>query len=92
MNQASRQAALEEIVDYIADNFLYMRPDLEIESDTSLLTTDIVDSMGVVELVQFLEETFGIDVDNSEITEGNFESPETLARYVEAKRNGGARE
>lgn len=90
MTDTDLPASAEQIHGYIADNFLYMRPDLEIEPDTPLLETDVLDSMGVVELVGFLEEEFGIDVGNDEINEENFESVRSLTEYVEGKKNGGS--
>ena len=74
---------------YIAENFLYMRPDLELAEDDLLLEKRIVDSMGMVELVAFLEDEFGIDLDDGEITEGNFATLGAIARFVVAKNGGG---
>ena len=74
---------------YIAENFLYMRPDLELAEDDLLLEKRIVDSMGMVELVAFLEDEFGIDLDDGEITEGNFATLGAIARFVVAKNEGG---
>ena len=71
---------------YITENFLYMRPDLELADDDLLLEKRIVDSMGMVELVTFLEDEFGIDMEDGEITEGNFATLAAISRFVMAKR------
>ncbi len=71
---------------YITENFLYMRPDLELAEDDLLLEKRIIDSMGMVELVAFIEDEFGIDLDDGEITEANFATLGAIARFVMAKR------
>ena len=53
--------------------------------DTSLIGEGIVDSMGVVEVVMFVQSTFGITVDPHEITRENFDSVSKLACYVGRK-------
>lgn len=73
---------------YIVENFLYMHPDLRFGDAESLLKRGVVDSMGVLELVQFLQEEFGIEVADDEITEQNFDTLAALARYVTKKLDG----
>ena len=63
----------EAVSKYITENFLYANPDRELGADDRLLDEGIVDSMGAVELVTFLEEEFGIAVPDDEITEDNRE-------------------
>ena len=74
---------------YIAENFLYMRPSFRLEADDSLLEHGIIDSMGVMELIVFVEEEFCIAVGDEEITEDNFGSVQAIANYVSVKRAGG---
>lgn len=76
----------ERIGEYIRDNYLYMRPDLEIETDTPLLESGVLDSMGVIELIEFLESEFEIEVDDGEITEENLESIEAATALVLRKK------
>ncbi|RLC79677.1 MAG: acyl carrier protein, partial [Chloroflexi bacterium] len=49
------------------------------------LEEGIVDSTGVLELVMFVEETFGVTVEDEEILPENFDSVTQLARYVRVK-------
>jgi acyl carrier protein len=51
----------------------------------SLLDGGIIDSMGVLEVVQFLEDEFGIAVTDDEMVDDHFDSIQTIARYVESK-------
>jgi acyl carrier protein len=71
---------------YIVDNFLYMRPDFEFSDDDRLMERGIVDSMGVLEVLQFLEEEYGVAVEHDEISEANFGSLGAIARFVADKR------
>jgi acyl carrier protein len=50
--------------------------------DASFLEEGIVDSMGIMELVMFVEETFGITVDDEELVPDNFDSVSKLAAYI----------
>lgn len=70
---------------YIQENFLYMRPDVTLASEDSLLGRGIIDSMGIMELVAFLESEFGIAVVEDEITEANLGSIQAIGEYVTAK-------
>ena len=74
---------------YITENFLYTRPDLRLGDDDRLLERGIIDSMGVMELVGFLQDQFGVKVDEREITEEHFGSIAAIAAYVARKRDGG---
>lgn len=71
---------------FIQENFLYMRPDLQYADDDSLLAKGVIDSLGVMEIVGFLEEHFEMTVEQDDVTEQNFGSVAAIARYVAAKR------
>lgn len=78
--------------DFIEENFLYMRPDFELQNDQSLMSNGIVDSMGVMEMIQFLEEEFGVEVSDEEITEENLGSLDAIAGFVARRSSGGDRQ
>jgi acyl carrier protein len=59
-----------------------------IERDESLLTTGIVDSHGVMELVAFLEQRYGILVDDADLTPENFDNVVSIESFVERKQSG----
>ena len=56
-----------------------------IGDDTSFLDSGLIDSTGVLELVDFLEEEFGIEVEDSELVPDNLDSIGNLVRYLESK-------
>ena len=71
---------------FIVENFLFGREDPPLGEDDSLLRRGIVDSTGVLELVVFIERTFGVDVLDHEIVPANLDSLASLTRFVEGKR------
>lgn len=73
---------LPRLRQFVTDNFLYMRRDATVGDDDSLLARGVIDSLGVMELVGFVESAFGIAVDPADITEEHFGSLAAMARYV----------
>jgi acyl carrier protein len=73
---------------YIVENFLYMRPNLRVDPDDSLLRKGVFDSLGVMEVIGFVEETFGVAVPQEDVTEAHFGTLNAIAAYVEAKLQG----
>lgn len=59
-------------------------PDLQL----SLLQAGLVDSLGMMDLVAFLEETFGIAVEDDDLVPENFETIAAMAGFVRRKRDG----
>lgn len=76
-----------QIREYIARNLLFSGGGFKYGDATSFIEEGIVDSQGVMELVMFVENTFGIQVDDMEIIPDNFDSVSKLADYV--RRKGG---
>jgi len=72
---------------FIQENFLYMRSDFQLGDEDSLLGTGIIDSMGVMELTAFLQDEFGLHVEDEEITQANLGSVAALIRFTEGKRS-----
>jgi acyl carrier protein len=75
-----------ELREYIGENFLYLRPDLELKDGDQFLQLGIIDSLGFVELVEEVQSRYGIAVEDIEITEENFGSIDAIASFVERKR------
>lgn len=77
----------EQIRNYIVVNLMFGEATIEFDDDSSLLELGIVDSVGVMELVLFVEETFGLDIADDEIVPDNFDSISQLSSYIQAKLN-----
>lgn len=76
----------EKIRDYIEDNLLFGGTNVEFDNDSSLLELGIVDSVGVMELVLFVEEHYDLRIEDDEIIPDNFDSVNQLAHYIRAKQ------
>ncbi len=76
-------ATRTQIRDFIVENFLFGDSARLPGDDMSLIDNDVVDSTGVLELVAFLEERFGIAVADADIVPANLDSVERIAAYVE---------
>lgn len=89
MSEQRAASAEREIIDrvraYVRENFLYMRPDWPLPDDAPLLGSGVVDSIGVVELVEFLEREFSVTIPEEEITERHLGSLRAIAEFVGAK-------
>lgn len=73
------------IADFIVENFLFGDVSRLPEDQVSLLESGIIDSTGILELIEFVEGAFGIQVDESETTPENLGSIASLTAYVDAK-------
>ncbi len=78
-----------KIREYIASNLLFSDNGFGYDDDASFLQEGIIDSVGVLELVLFVEETFGVEVNDQEIIPDNFDSVDKLASYIRSKMANG---
>lgn len=70
---------------FLQENFLFREDRADIGADESLLEAGLIDSTGVLELVAFLETTFGITMADAEIVPDNLDSVRSITAYVERK-------
>jgi len=75
-----------QIRDFIAQNLLFSDNGYQYDDDDSFLQEGIVDSVGVMDLVSFVEDNFNVEVDDQEIVPDNFDSVNKLAQYVRGKQ------
>ena len=73
------------LISFIQDSFLPGSPGVRLDEGTSFLDTGLIDSTGILELVDFLEEQFDIAVEDSELVPENLDSIGNLCRYLELK-------
>lgn len=72
----------QQIHEYVAMNFLFDGSSTPLDDNRPLVEDAILDQTGVLELVLFLEETYGIQVDDADLTPDNFDSVNAIASYV----------
>jgi acyl carrier protein len=73
-----------ELRRFIVDNLLYGR-DCPLRDDDSFQEVGIIDSTGLLELVNFLETQYGIHVDDADLVAENLDSIEQLAKFLRRK-------
>lgn len=71
---------------YLLDNFLMGGAADEIGDDTSFMGSHILDSTGFLELIAYLEETYGIKVKDEEMIPENLDSLANIERFIARKR------
>lgn len=79
----------QQVRQFVLDNFM-MAAAAEIPDDASFMDRHIIDSTGFLELISFVEETFGIQVTDDEMVPENLDSLNNIERYVQRKRTAAA--
>jgi acyl carrier protein len=75
-----------EIQKFLEDNFLFRIRGFKIDRDTSFLEHGVVNSIGMIEIVNFIEKTYGIKVTNEEMIPENLDSIHKLICFITYKR------
>lgn len=75
----------ETVRQFVSENF-YVGDPAMLTDDASLLQAGIVDSTGILEVISFLESTFGIQVDDAEMVPENLDTLAGIAGFVTRKR------
>jgi len=74
------------ITEYLERRYSLAHKGIHLNANTLLQEQKVVDSVGMVELISFVEETFGIEVPEEEISPANFGTISRLVSYVEGKQ------
>ena len=81
----SSEEIRDKIRTFLVENFLVLDEATELDDGESLLEMGIIDSKGVLELVGFLEQTFGLGVQDQEVIPENFDTVDNVVTYVAGK-------
>lgn len=76
----------QEIREFIVENFLFGGKDIPLGNDDSFLQKGFIDSTGILEVVSFIEEKFGISVEDDDLLPENLDSVSRLAKFIARKR------
>ncbi|MEZ5532102.1 MAG: acyl carrier protein [Steroidobacteraceae bacterium] len=79
-------SAGEQVRQYILENFLFSTDTSLLGMDDSFLGRGLIDSTGMLEVLLFLEETFGIKVADNEMVPENLDSVNRIAAFVARKK------
>ncbi|HTY87895.1 MAG TPA: acyl carrier protein [Candidatus Acidoferrum sp.] len=78
-----------EIRKFITENMLFSADGFNYNDTDSLLDAGIVDSIGVMELVTFVGQSYKITVPPEDISPDNFDSIARLAGYIRRRQGAG---
>lgn len=71
---------------YMVDEILL--DEVELEASTDLLLSGLMDSLGVMALVEHLEDSYDIEIPPADVTIEHFRSPGTIVAYLESQLAG----
>ena len=80
----TEQEILQQTFDYLAQN--NGGDQAAFTADDRLLENGIIDSLGLLDLVAFLERSFAIAVDDDDVSLDNFETVRSIAVFVAGKQ------
>jgi len=75
----------DTIIEFIKENFIMGRSDTKIDPEVSLIESGIMDSTGVLELVEFLESTYEITIEDEELIPENLETVNNIINFLKTK-------
>jgi acyl carrier protein len=71
--------------DFILQNFLFTEDQSAIADSDSFLAKGIVDSTGMLEIIYFLEDAYGIRIEEQEMVPENLDSVDNIVAFVARK-------
>ena len=79
-------SAAVQVRQYILENFLFSTDTSLLGLDDSFLARGLIDSTGMLEVLLFLEESFGIKVADHQMVPDNLDSVNRIAAFIERKQ------
>jgi acyl carrier protein len=76
----------QQIRDYLGSNLIYLDDSFHYDNDTSFIREGLIDSMQVMELVMYVQSTFGVNVEQDDIVPENFDSVNNLVAFIRRKK------
>jgi len=76
---------LEQLSDYIATEIL-KQPNRVIQPNEALITSGLIDSFSLMDLALFVEDTFGVRIEDTELNADTFDSLAALADLIQSRQ------
>ena len=73
----------EAVLEYVIDEYIDEDDDIEVDADTALISSGIVDSFSMVSLKAFLETRYDIRIPDDEATPEVFDTVNSIVKLVE---------
>jgi acyl carrier protein len=77
----------DQVRKFILSNYLFTEDDKALDDSASLMQGGTMDSTGILELIMFLEEKFGIKVADEEMVPTNLDSVQNVVAFVARKQS-----
>jgi acyl carrier protein len=75
----------QELREFVIDTFLFGKEDTKLSNDDSFVEMGVIDSMGIMNLVSFVETRYGVEVANADLVPEVWDSVSRIARFVTSK-------
>lgn len=85
-HMSSESEIRDKVRGFILESYMAGLDPSSLKDDVSLERSHVVDSARVLELILFIEETFGFEVTNDDATPENFDTVDAIVRYVASKQ------
>lgn len=85
MNTSTASNSEAALRHFILENYLFTDDQEALKNSDSFLDNGILDSMGILEVIHFLEEEFGIKVEDEEMVPDNLDSIDNLLTFIKSK-------
>ena len=76
----------EQLSQFIAENIL-KQPSRTIQENEPIITSGLIDSFSLVDLALFVEERFGVHIDDTELNADTFDNIHELVKIIEKRQN-----
>ena len=86
MSDASSQVQ-NALIEFVSKQLLNDRSGLALKPEDDLLSSQWVDSLGVMRIVAFLEQQYGVTIPPADVTIENFVNIQTISSYLETRRD-----
>ena len=88
-DQPTSEAVEGDLREFLAANYFLGDDPSQLAGSSSLIEAGLIDSTGVLELVGYLEEKFGIRITKEELLPENLDSIDNIVAFVERKLQAG---
>lgn len=82
----TKDEIMKSVNQFIVDNFMFGNESETIAKDDSFMENGIIDSTGILELIDFTEETYGISIEDNELIPENLDSLNNISRFILLKK------
>lgn len=84
-NPLNLDSVRQQLRSFILENYLFTDDQSALADSSSFLDGGILDSMGILELIDYLDETFAIKVEGDELIPDNLDSIDSLIAFIGKK-------